>query len=265
VEQSPRSRSSVIQIGTTGFAYKDWVNNFYPKGTTKKEMLTFYARHFPVVEIVSSYYTVPTRKSIDALLNRGGSEMTFVMRLHREILNARTGGLDNVHGFLRAITPVIRAHQLGAVLVQLPWAFACTDRNFRYLSDLAQGLSGLPVVTEFRNPRWDHEESYCFLTKLGWGYCTVDQPRLKGLVTTIDRVTSRVACVRLHGRNADSWWKSDRALRFDYLYSREELREWLPRLRRIAARVDDLFVFTANHYQGQAVKTARAIRRLLNG
>jgi uncharacterized protein YecE (DUF72 family) len=264
LSRKPPSFSDVIQIGTTGYAYRDWVGPFYPKGTTKKEMLRFYAKHFSVLEVVASYYSIPTRKAIDALISRGGPNMTFVLRAFREMLNPRTGGLEAARNFVKAVRPLATKGRLGALLLQLPWSMACTQLNRRYLEELGEVIDEFPIIVEFRNLSWDNEESYSFLEERGWGFCCTDQPRLKGLLPPSERVTARIGCVRFHGRNAEHWWKNEQLLRYDYLYSREELREWVPRLRRMAAKMDRLYVFAANRYQAQAVKTSRALRALLN-
>ena len=44
-----------VRIGTSGYSFKDWVGNFYPPGTRSGDMLPFYARHFSVAEVNSTY------------------------------------------------------------------------------------------------------------------------------------------------------------------------------------------------------------------
>jgi uncharacterized protein YecE (DUF72 family) len=69
--------------------------------------------------------------------------------------------------------------------------------------------------------------------------------------------------VRFHGRNAKKWWQHKEAWeRYDYAYSNEELEEWVPKLRKLEEDTDKTFVFANNHWQGQAVQTARQLRML---
>ena len=57
----------MIYVGTCGFAYKDWICPFYPPRTRSDEMLPYYARQFPAVEIDMSYYGIPQPKTIAAI------------------------------------------------------------------------------------------------------------------------------------------------------------------------------------------------------
>jgi uncharacterized protein YecE (DUF72 family) len=70
--------------------------------------------------------------------------------------------------------------------------------------------------------------------------------------------------VRFHGRNYDKWWHHDEAWeRYNYSYSAEELREWLPRLRQLEAGTDVTLVYANNHYRGQSLDTINTLRDLL--
>jgi uncharacterized protein YecE (DUF72 family) len=75
-----------------------------------------------------------------------------------------------------------------------------------------------------------------------------------------------VAYVRFHGRNYDKWWRHSEAWeRYDYTYSDEELEEWLPRIRHLDEESPLTLVYMNNHWQGQAVDTARQLRMLMEG
>jgi uncharacterized protein YecE (DUF72 family) len=73
--------------------------------------------------------------------------------------------------------------------------------------------------------------------------------------------------VRLHGRNAKNWFADNvkPSDRYDYLYREEELDEWIERIRRIAGQADKTYVFTNNHYRGQAPANALQIMAKLSG
>ncbi|MBC7106398.1 MAG: DUF72 domain-containing protein, partial [Firmicutes bacterium] len=51
--------------------------------------------------------------------------------------------------------------------------------------------------------------------------------------------------------------------RYDYEYSEEELAAWVPRIRRLAARAETVYIVFNNHPRGQAVSNTRVLRRLL--
>ncbi len=127
-----------------------------------------------------------------------------------------------------------------------------------------RGLAGVDLVVEFRNRAWICDATFRLLEELNVGYCCVDQPRLRGLIPPVACATSPVAYIRFHGRNADKWWEHEHAWqRYDYLYSREELEEWLPKVERLAEHAERIFIFFNNHYQAQAVQNALLFRDML--
>ena len=70
--------------------------------------------------------------------------------------------------------------------------------------------------------------------------------------------------MRFHGRNARKWWQHEHAWeRYDYTYSQEELQEWVPKLRQMDQEAAKTFAFANNHWQAQAVDTARQLQMLL--
>lgn len=52
----------MIYVGTSGYSYKDWIGVFYPEGAKQRDMLEYYARHFPCVEINATYYSIFSEK-----------------------------------------------------------------------------------------------------------------------------------------------------------------------------------------------------------
>jgi len=167
--------------------------------------------------------------------------------------------------FLEGISPLSSSGRLGAVLVQFPYSFKPSARNRDYIKRLGELLGGLEEkVVEFRNARWLVPETYELLNSAGFGFCAVDEPPLRGLVPPVTVVTSRIGYLRFHGRNAGKWFEHEQAWeRYDYLYSEEELLEWIPRVRKMGEQADVIYIFTNNHRNGQAVTNARQLRLLL--
>jgi uncharacterized protein YecE (DUF72 family) len=96
----------------------------------------------------------------------------------------------------------------------------------------------------------------------------VDEPQgFKSSVSPEVLVTSsELALVRFHGRNADTWEKKGitPAERFRYLYSREELAEWVPRIRDVAQEAKEVHLMFNNCYANYGTTNAREIADLLN-
>jgi uncharacterized protein YecE (DUF72 family) len=90
-------------------------------------------------------------------------------------------------------------------------------------------------------------------------------------------MTSATAYVRFHGRNLGTWNKrgGSAAERFDYLYSDEELGEWVAPLQELAAQSQQAYAFFNNNATSedpenplgrvaQAATNAFQLRRLLD-
>jgi len=82
-------------------------------------------------------------------------------------------------------------------------------------------------------------------------WVVVDAPRLdaKNVPETLAAVTTEVAYVRLHGRNAGTWnvRGGSAAERFDHLYSRDELSEWVEPLRELSAAAENVWAMFNNN------------------
>jgi len=186
--------------------------------------------------------------------------------------------------FLDALEPLRRTGKLGGILFQLPPYVVFKEASLDYLEWARNELGGDEMLVEFRHVSWLEEahraESLAFLERIGASYVTVDAPRsdtARNLVPTIPAVTSETAYVRFHGRNLATWNKrgGSAAERFDYLYSDEELREWVEPLRELAAQSERAFAFFNNNASAedpenplgrvsQAATNARQLRRLLD-
>ena len=118
---------------------------------------------------------------------------------------------------------------------------------------------------EFRSAEWQRDSVYRGLHDVKTALVNVDEPRLPKLPAPTEVVSADLAYLRFHGRNAANWWKGDNVSRYDYLYSPEELSEWLPMIERMLAKARLLLVIFNNHSRGQAIQNARQLQGLLFG
>lgn len=254
-----------IFIGTSGYSYDDWLGYFYPPKLPRSKMLEYYAQEFPFTEVNSSFYALPSPKMCEGLAKKTPANFVFTVKAHKSMTHERPGNVEEfAKRFLFALQPLLGAGKLGAVLLQFPYSFHNTPENRRYLAKLNALFSTVPAVVEFRHHTWTGKATWDFLRELGLGYTCVDEPALKGLVRPAVVCTAPVAYVRFHGRNAAKWWNHEQAYeRYDYLYTEEELREWVPGIKSLAAEAERVFVAFNNHYRGQAVINARMLREML--
>jgi uncharacterized protein YecE (DUF72 family) len=257
----------MIYVGTCGFAYDDWIGPFYAPKTRPAEMLRRYARSFPAVEIDSSYYGVPSLRTVASMVARTPPAFRFSFKAPKTVTHPTDAGSLAVHPdaghLVESIEPARDAGKLACVLLQFPNGFRPEGNRERYLARAIEAFAGVPVVVEFRNHAWQRPATAQLLTELGAGWGNVDMPALEGLLHPSSEVTAPVGYVRFHGRNARTWWRGSNVTRYDYTYTPEELVPWTDRIAEIEARAADTYVFFNNHANGKAAKNAEMMEALL--
>ena len=253
-----------VLIGTSGYSYDDWIGPVYPSGTPKGDLLPFYARQFPIVELNYTYYRQPSPRSMQGMAAATPGEFLFSVKAHRSMTHeiGPTLGAD-VARFREGLSPLVTQGRLAAVLLQFPYSFGYTPQTRAHLAGLCDALGDLPLAVEFRKRDWQRDTVTEGLRARGVTLVSVDEPALPGLPVASAETTGRFAYVRFHGRNNAAWWTGDNASRYDYLYSPEELAEWMDRIRAILEHVPMLLLFFNNHWRGNAAKNARDMRMLL--
>lgn len=254
-----------ILIGTSGFSYSDWKGPFYPHDITQKDFLRYYALHFKALELNFSYYRVPEAVQSRRMIDKTGKGVEFVIKAFRQLTHKISEkSLTEVLPLFRdGIAPFMEVGRLGTILLQFPQSFHYITENRIYLKSLIKALSPFPLSVEFRQKEWLKESVYKTLEELETGFVCVDEPHLPSLIPPVIESTSNIGYIRFHGRNSRDWYGTDSRARYDYLYSEDELIEWVPRIRELAGRTEKLFVFFNNHAKAQAITNARMLINLL--
>ncbi|HEY6604739.1 MAG TPA: DUF72 domain-containing protein [Gaiellaceae bacterium] len=297
-----------LRIGTCSWADEALSKHWYPKGTPAGERLAYYAQHFDTVEVDSTYYRLPAEPMVQRWAERTPDDFVMhvkafgLMTRHPVKVDALPPDLRDdaptddrgrverpsrefrgevFRRFLEALEPLRSAGKLGGILFQFPSYVVYKDRSLDYLQWAREQVGDDEMLVEFRHVSWlddEHrDETLRFLEDIGATHVIVDAPRIEGaknLVPTVLALTSRMAYVRFHGRNADTWNKrgGSASERFDYLYSEEELAEWVGPLRELSEQAEQAYAFFNNNAtspdgQGgrmaQAAANAKALQRLL--
>ena len=254
----------MILIGTSGYSFSDWKGPFYPEGLSDRKQLSFYAEHFPTLEINTSFYRLPSERLFQSMQTRVPRGFSFWVKLFRGLTHEEEMKPEQLKKMLDSVTPLEEAGQLGGLLAQFPWSFRNTAASWKRLERLAEAAAPRPLALEFRHRSWDHPEAYERLRAGGLIYCVVDEPQMSDLMPPTVQVTSPAAAYfRLHGRNRKTWWGKDPSLRYNYLYSRQELAGWQERIKGANAQARKVFVFFNNCHAGQAAKNAQMLREML--
>jgi len=252
-----------ILIGTSGYSFADWVGPFYPPGMRSGDFLSHYSRHFPAVEVNSTYYRIPHPRLLEQMEKKTPPGFRFVVKLNRAMTHEQSRDPAPYREFLAALEPLKQAGKYDGLLGQFPWSFRRTLDNRRHLAAMRELLADEPLFVEFRHRSWLTPELEPSLREHRIGFCAVDEPALEGLLPPVTALTSEDAYVRFHGRNAQNWWGRGGGDRYDYDYSREELSEWLQKIAALAERARRTYLFFNNCHAGQAARSAKLMQELL--
>ena len=287
---------SNILLGTASWTDKSLLKSgWYPPGAdSAEERLKFYAEQFPLVEVDSTYYFPPSEKNSELWAERTPDGFTFNIKMFSLLTQHPTkpqalykdmqrpddkksiylsdlepSVVDEVWDrFLSALEPLREAGKLGALLCQFPPWFTIGKKNRDYIIECAKRAAPVPICVEFRNKTWmsegNQKETLEFLEGHGLAYVAVDMPQ--GFVSSIPPVaaaTSDLAVVRFHGRNAADWESGSVQKRFKYLYSEEELKDWVPKIKELDAQAKTTHVLMNNCYRDYAQQNARELAELL--
>ena len=263
----------MIRIGVAGWDYADWTGTVYPSdGSRRLDRLAYICRFVDVVEINSTFYRPASPRTAESWLRRTASRrnaFSFTAKLHRSWTHQgeidSTGGLlDDLDG-LRVLRD---GGKLSALLAQFPQSFHHVPRSVERLRKITELLADWPLVVEVRHAGWQSDEARREFGRLGVGWCVVDQPSVgNSTATPTPLVTSRLGYLRLHGRNAENWFRegAGRDARYDYLYADDELRELVEVAREMAGAAEELIVIQNNHFRGQALVNTLQLKHLVQG
>jgi len=253
-----------LRIGTSGYSYQDWKGFFYPDTIKQSDMLSFYAREFDTVEVNYTYYRPPSAGTLAAMTAKVPPNFVFTIKATKQMTHEREDNAQAFTDYVIALQPLIEQNKLGCVLAQFPASFKQSEAERSYLATFRERMGDLPLVFEFRHRSWLDEAMLEYLRALDVGFCCVDEPHFESLMPPVAVAMNRIGYVRFHGRNYGKWWQHEHAWeRYSYTYTAEELQEWVPRIRSLQEQCDVVYLFANNHYQSQAVETARLLEQLM--
>jgi len=246
----------------------------------------------------STFYSVPDPRMVERWCAATPDDFTFDVKLHQlfsfhstpakllppdlqKLAETNAKGIVKstpelqralLGTFLRSMSIFRDAGKLGVFLLQLSPAFSPRKHELDELIQLIETLSGYDLAIEFRNRNWavgDRLESTIdFMRKRRAIFVNVDAPasdHFMVMPSDVDEVTnSKVAYLRLHGRNAKAYIAGKTvAARFDYDYSESEIAEVAQRSRRLAKDARELHVIFNNNNLDYAPRAALRLRNAL--
>ena len=268
-----------LYIGTSGWNYASgrgtWNGVFYPASRPRGfDELRFYAERFNTVEVNSTFYGQPRRNVSLGWVKRTPDAFEFSVKLyqkftHPDLTRDKTViSASDVDEFKGGIEPLAAANKLGALLAQFPASFKDSPQARDYLQWLLATFREYPVTLELRHKSWSDDAGALFdlLNEYGAAWTQIDEPKFRFSIRQawLPNVKS-FFYMRLHGRNADQWWRHEKSEdRYNYLYSEDELKPFAHAINAARAQVKKLYAYLNNHFAGQAVADAAVLRHMLD-
>ncbi len=277
-------------MGTAGWTDRGLTETgWYPAGVRDAERLTSYASRFPLVEVNTSYYAIPTPEVAQGWVDRTPEDFTFNVKAFAALTkhtvrsshlppDLRTG-TDRVRlsdltparaeelwsRFLLAVEPIHAAGKLGLLLFQFPPWFRPGESARQFLVECRSRCAPMRICVELRHSTWlDHvngPSTLAFLCQHDIPYVSVDMPQgHDDSVPPLLVATSDIAVLRMHG-HSPQWTSKDIEKRFRYSYSEAELAAWARRLHELDEPAHVVF---NNCYRDEGHLNAQFLQGLLN-
>lgn len=264
----------MIQIGLTGWSDHPTLV------TNSKHKLVDYAAHFPLVELDSSFYAIPSEERIIQWMKQTPEPFQFIVKAygpltqHARRPDESTPLKQLFVMFKQRFKPMVDSGKLKNFLFQFPPYFTCVKENVTYLRQVRSLMGDVPIAVEFRHPSWFSPdlmpETLKFLKKYHFIQVIVDQPQTPhNSIPFVAAVTdSKQGFLRLHGRNYEGWLGEDdtkdwRKFRTLYNYSNEELIDFKESALSLAKQVENVAVIFNNNSGGHAAPNAKEFQKLL--
>jgi len=284
-----------ILVGTASWSDPGFVQHWYPKKLRPHERLGWYAQYFEMVEVNSTFYSIPDLRTVERWCAATPDGFIFDVKLHRllsrhsaaaKFLPAdlqqraetdakgrvkRTPALEEavIKVLLRSVSILRAAGKLGVLLLQLSPAFSPRKHQLSELEHLIEMLRDYQLAIEFRNRNWAIGEqlrsTIDFLRQHNAIFVNVDGPVAEHFTimpSDLDEITNpSFGYLRLHGRNARAYLTGKTvAARFDYDYSDSEIAQVAERSKKLARETRDLHVIFNNNNLDYAPRAAARLR-----
>lgn len=240
-------------LGTMGFAYKPWVGPFFPAGMAPSNFLTHYSQLFDAVEIDSTFYGPPSKRTVKRWHAVTPSDFVFCLKTPRTITHELrlVGATEPMMAFLDTARRL--EAKLGVVLIQLPPDFSHDAflPLMRFLEELPEDIR---FAIEFRHRSWNSPGTTTLLERHNICFTAADYIYMpKNILRTADFLYLRFLGPRGRYPSKDREFE-ERAV---------EMSQWHHRLQPHLEAVSDGFIFFNNDFTGYAPAACRRFRKIL--
>jgi uncharacterized protein YecE (DUF72 family) len=183
-------------IGCSGFHYKEWKDEFYPKGLAQKNWFSYYATQFNTLELNVTFYRFPQLKTLENWFDKAPDGFSFSAKVPRTITHYKK--FVDTEAMVREFYDVLRAglrDKLACVLFQLPPQLAYSEEKLEKI--ISQTDPSFNNVIEFRNEGWWRPDVMKRLAKHGISFSGVSFPKISADEAVVN--VKALSYYRFHG------------------------------------------------------------------
>jgi uncharacterized protein YecE (DUF72 family) len=145
-----------LYVGTSGWAYREWLGSFYPPGLPYSSFLAHYGSALNACEVNATFYRIQSKASLSRWAEAVPDRFRFTVKAHRRLsyrkqLAPDQATRDFADEFLGSLAPL--AGKLGCLLIQFPAFVECDVDALDRLLDVLP--SGVRFALEFHHSSWD--------------------------------------------------------------------------------------------------------------
>ncbi|HZQ18388.1 MAG TPA: DUF72 domain-containing protein [Terriglobales bacterium] len=240
-------KNSVIHVGTSGWHYKHWLGDFYPKRFPPAKMLEWYAREFHTVEINNSFYRLPEEKTFERWRKAVPAGFLFAVKASRFLTHIKRlkDPEDSIKLFFSRAKHL--GPHLGPTLFQLPPKWKADAGRLAAFCELLPPKHR--YVIEFRDDSWYTAQIHQLLQRNNIALCLHDWRS----ADWARELTADFAYIRFHGTNG----------KYAGNYPEHMLQHWAEQIHSWGERLSQVFAYFNNDIGGHAIRNAKSLRAML--
>jgi uncharacterized protein YecE (DUF72 family) len=243
-----------VHIGTMGWSYPFWAENFYPKGVSPSGYLGEYSKHLDTVEIDSTFYRIPSRTTFQKWKEQTPDSFLFSAKFP-QIITHKKMLVDcerEVELFIERTATL--ENKLGPLLLQFPPAFG--PKKILHLEEF---LSKLPkerrYAVEVRSREMLTETLYSVLKKNKVALAlTVGR-----FIPETEQITANFVYIRWEGDRS----KVNGTLGKVEVDKIDEIRVWADKINELREKVE-VFGYFSKYYSGHPPTDASRLIEFLH-
>lgn len=236
-------------IGCSGFSYKEWRGEFYPKGLAQKDWLGYYAERFNTLELNVTFYRFPSLALLQNFYRKVPDGFCFSAKVPRIITHLKK--FNDTHQTMQDFYALLQhglSEKLGPVLFQLPPSTPYSEETLEKI--ISHTAPSFKNAIEFRHESWWRNDVKATLAANHIAFCGVSFPKIEHDDAVLN---TPVAYYRFHGV----------PVLFHSAYSEAFIQKIYEQISGDNS-VEEAFVYFNNTASGAALENARRMRTMSN-